>query len=174
MDKPSILVVMGVSGCGKSTLGAALAETLGIAFFEGDEFHPQANIDKMSKGIPLQDEDRIPWLNSLREIIATHLQQNTGMVLSCSALKRSYRDILGHEPSITYICLILNQHSLSNRVMARTNHFMPSSLLASQLQALELPQEDEQSITLDATLPISTLKQALFDSLKPTACGTSA
>ncbi|MDN3640140.1 gluconokinase [Simiduia curdlanivorans] len=174
MDKPSIFIVMGVSGCGKSSLGAALAEALAIPFYEGDEFHPQSNINKMAEGIPLQDADRWPWLMALRDVIKSHLKQKHAMVLSCSALKRSYRDLLGREPAVIYICLQLDQNALHNRVDTRTNHFMPSSLVLSQLQALELPQQDERSITLDATQPLAKLVQTIFESLETKMCGASA
>ena len=143
------LVVMGVSGCGKSSLGAALAEQLGMPFFEGDALHPAANVEKMRSGIPLTDDDRWPWLTS----VAQSLGERESAIVSCSALKRSYRDRLSaasHVP-LRFILLETRQEELTRRLVATAGHYMPASLLESQLAILEPPGADECALTLEAT-----------------------
>lgn len=148
---PPRLLVMGVSGCGKSTLGALLAERLGLPFGDADSFHPPANIEKMSAGIPLTDADRWPWLDALGAWLAT---QPDGGVIACSALKRSYRDRLReHVPTLQ----ILHPHGeptlIAARQAARAGHFMPPTLMASQLATLEPCASDEAALALDVSLP---------------------
>jgi gluconokinase len=145
------IIVMGVTGVGKSTLGEALAAELRAPFLEGDSFHPPENVRKMSGGIPLQDADRWPWLNLLGLAVAAQ-RQPLGVVATCSALKRSYRDQLRRtigEP-LLFVCLHAGRDSIAARMQARQGHYMPVSLLDSQLAALELPGTDERSIVLDA------------------------
>lgn len=139
-----IFVVMGVSGCGKSTVGAQLAAALGLAFLEGDTLHPARNVARMAAGFALGDEDREGWL----QVLAEHLRQahvtRRGLVLSCSALKRSYRDILrSGAPGLRFIYLHGEHALLAARMAARTGHYMPLSLLDSQLATLEPPGVDE-------------------------------
>lgn len=138
------IVVMGVSGSGKSTVAAGLVERLGWEFAEGDEFHPQANIDKMRGGTPLDDDDRWPWLRRLADWIGEHEAAGTSVVVTCSALKRSYRDLLrdGH-PSVWFAHVTADHDLLRQRVENRSGHFMPSSLIESQLATLEPLQDDE-------------------------------
>ncbi|WP_217640925.1 gluconokinase [Curtobacterium sp. MCBA15_001] len=144
-----VLVVMGVSGSGKSTVAAMTAERLGWDFAEGDGMHPPANVAKMQAGTPLDDGDRWPWLDVVATWIREHLQHGTNGVVTCSALKRSYRDVL-RAPGVVFVHVAGDTALLEERMSARSGHFMPTSLLASQLTTLELPQPDEASITVDA------------------------
>jgi gluconokinase len=150
-----IYVVMGVSGCGKTSVGEAIARHLGLDFVEGDALHPGANVDKMSKGIPLDDADRFPWLDRIGGAIATALADNRGLVVSCSSLKKIYRDRLRGFASgrLTFIFLKGSEDLLTGRMAARKGHFMPVSLLQSQLATLEDPSEEDKVITVDITGP---------------------
>ena len=142
------IVVMGVSGSGKSHLGAALARACGVDFVEGDELHPPANIAKMSAGIPLDDTDRQPWLESIAAAIAAHRGQ--GVVVACSALRRAYRDALRRaDPALRVLYLRVPRDELARRLRER-RHFMPPTLLDSQLATLEEPAADEHAIVLEA------------------------
>jgi len=132
---------MGVSGCGKSTLGNALSASLNVPFIEADDFHPQSNIEKMKRGTPLSDADRKPWLNKLGKELEKH--QTSGVVLACSALKAAYRELLIQglaKKRILWIYLKSEIEQLTSRMQKR-NHFMPLSLLQSQLDTLEEPKE---------------------------------
>ena len=150
------IVVMGVSGCGKSSVGQALAEALGARFIDGDDLHPEANKAKMAAGIPLNDEDRWPWL---AEVSAALAESNT--VVACSALKRVYRErILAAAPGTFFVHLHGTRQLLAQRMNARPNHFMPVSLLDSQLNTLELLSADEPGVMLDIALPIEQLVAA--------------
>ncbi len=150
------IVVMGVSGCGKSSVGLALAGALGARFIDGDDLHPEANKAKMAAGIPLNDDDRWPWLDLVVEALA---ESNT--VVACSALKRVYRErILAAAPGTFFVHLHGTRDLLSQRMNARPNHFMPVSLLDSQLNTLELLGADEPGVMLDIALPIDQLVAA--------------
>ena len=148
---PVTVVVMGVSGSGKTTVAKELARRRGWEYAEGDDFHPAHNVEKMRAGIPLTDEDRAPWLRALAEWIGEHERSGRSVVLTCSALKRSYRDILrnGH-PSVWFAHVSADPQVLRERVEHRTNHYMPASLLDSQLATLEPLQPDEPGATVDA------------------------
>jgi gluconokinase len=152
------LVLMGVSGSGKSTLGRALAAALAAPFLEGDDFHPPANIAKMSSGIALQDEDRWPWLDSLGAAVRSVLQEHTLAVVSCSALKRRYRDRLRSEirTPLMFIWITAPVDLISSRMRHR-HHYMPESLLISQIAALEPPDATECALCVEATQPIEQL-----------------
>ncbi|WP_426594031.1 gluconokinase [Cellulomonas sp. McL0617] len=140
------LVVMGVSGTGKSTVGRLVAEQLGRPFVEGDELHPAANIDKMRAGIPLTDDDRGPWLRAVRDAMD---DAGGPTVVACSALRRSYRDILRTaDGRVRFALLVATPEELARRLAARPGHFMPPSLLASQLATLEPLAPDEDGITV--------------------------
>ena len=155
-DRPRHLVVMGVSGCGKSTVGRALAARLGGAVGEGAEFHPAANIAKMSAGIPLTDEDRAPWLAALHEWLAGRERAGAATVLACSSLKRSYRDVLrGTLPGVVFVYLAVSEDELRRRIASRRDHFMSTKLLQSQVATLEPPSGDEVAITVTAAEPES-------------------
>lgn len=135
-----LFVVMGVSGCGKTTLGKALAADRGIPFFDGDDYHPAANIEKMSAGIALDDEDRKGWLEQLNELLQAH--RRTGAIVACSALKQSYRKILSKDlDQIIWVYLEGSYEAILNRLKKRKGHYMPPSLLRSQFEALEPPQD---------------------------------
>ncbi|MDW5609344.1 MULTISPECIES: gluconokinase [Mycolicibacterium] len=141
------IVVMGVSGSGKSTVGAALAQRLRVPFADADDFHPPANIAKMSAGHPLDDEDRYPWLESIGEWLARHPK---GGVMSCSALKRSYRDQLRrHCPDIEFLHLEGSVETIGRRQASRPGHFMPAALLESQFETLEPLEPGERGVTVD-------------------------
>jgi len=153
-------VVMGVSGCGKSTVGAALAARLGLRFIEGDSFHPAPNVAKMSAGLPLDDHDRADWLQALAAEIRGAREQGAGLVLSCSALKRRYRDLLRQaDPDLRFAHLAGPRALIAERMAGRSGHYMPPALLDSQLRDLEPLQDDEAGLRLDITQP----PQALVD-----------
>lgn len=142
------VVVMGVSGCGKSTVGRALASSLGVPFIEGDELHPPRNVALMAAGTPLTDDDRRDWLQAVAAALAR--ATGTGAVAACSALKRSYRDILrSGAPVLHFVHLTGDRALLEERMLHRSGHYMPASLLQSQLDILEPPAPDEAAITLD-------------------------
>ncbi len=139
---------MGVSGCGKSTIGQTLANSLGVAFYDGDDYHPQANVDKMASGTALNDDDRKPWLEKLACVMK---DTAAGSVTACSALKKTYRDTLSTAGNVTFIYLHGSKETLLERLIERSNstdHFMPSSLLDSQLNTLEDPSEESNIITI--------------------------
>jgi gluconokinase len=151
-----MVIVMGVSGSGKTTVGAQMAEQLGWDFAEGDSFHPPENVAKMSSGIPLTDADRWPWLALLAEWIDRHLDAGESGVVTCSALKRSYRDVLrkGHESAVLFLHLAGTREQLQERLENRRGHFMPPGLLSSQLADLEPLGPDERGLTLDVGGPV--------------------
>ena len=144
---PTTLVVMGVSGSGKSTVGAALAQRLGVPFADADDLHPAANVAKMAAGHALDDDDRRPWLEAVGEWLAAHPR---GGVMSCSALKRSYRDQLRHHVrDVTFLLLAGTPEVIRRRQANRRDHFMPASLLSSQFATLEPLASDERGVTID-------------------------
>ena len=150
------IVVMGVSGCGKSSVGIALAEALGARFIDGDDLHPAANKAKMSAGIPLDDDDRWPWLDLVSKALAE--SGSTGTVIACSALKRSYRErILAGAPNTFFVHLDGSREILEHRLGSRTGHFMPATLLDSQLATLEPLAGDEPGAVIDIDQPISQI-----------------
>jgi gluconokinase len=130
------VVVMGVSGTGKTSVGVQLAEELGCEFVEGDELHPRRNIEKMEQGVPLTDEDRWPWLQAIAELVAVRDFEGTSTVVTCSALRRSYRDVLRDAAPTFFVHLHAPFEVLEERMQSRTKHFMPPSLLRSQFDTL--------------------------------------
>jgi gluconokinase len=151
LPSPVVLVVMGVSGAGKSTIAALLAERLGWSFEEGDSLHPPANVDKMAAGIPLTDDDRWPWLAKIADWIDGRLDTGKNGIITCSALKRSYRNVLNRRGSgVEFVYLAVDRDELEERVEHRPGHFMPPSLLDSQLATLEPPAPPEPAIQVDA------------------------
>lgn len=142
------IVVMGPSGSGKSTVGRALAGALGARFVDGDDLHPLTSVDKMAAGIPLEDEDRMPWLRVVGETLRAHER----IVVACSALRRRYRDAIRAEaPEAFFAELVVDRAVLAERMRSRVDHFMPASLLDSQVAALEPLEEDERGVRVEAT-----------------------
>jgi gluconokinase len=151
----SPIVVMGVSGSGKSTVGAALAQRLRVPFADADDLHPAANIAKMSAGHPLDDNDRLPWLDTIGEWLAHHAD---GGVMSCSALKLKYRDQLRrHSPDVVFLHLTGTPEVISRRQASRPGHFMPASLLASQFETLEPLAPDERGVDIDVDQDVDVI-----------------
>jgi carbohydrate kinase (thermoresistant glucokinase family) len=148
------LVVMGVSGCGKSSVGELLAQKIGAVFIDGDDLHPASNKEKMSSGVPLNDDDRWPWLDA----VGTSLENTENIVVACSALKKIYRDrILAQAPATRFIHLHGSKELLLSRLGNRTSHFMPSTLLDSQLQTLEMMDSSEPGKVFDISKPVEVL-----------------
>jgi gluconokinase len=148
-------VVMGVAGCGKTSVGEALAAALAVPFTEGDKLHPPSNVAKMSSGTPLTDDDRWPWL----EMIGLALKGDNGQIAACSALKRSYRERIAARAGrpVSFIFLDGSREILEKRMHERKGHFMPASLLDSQLATLERPAPDERALRLDIDQPVDLL-----------------
>jgi gluconokinase len=149
---PTTVVVMGVSGSGKTTVAERLAERLDWEFAEGDDFHPRANVEKMAAGHPLDDDDRWPWLRTIGGWIDQREATGRSVVVTCSALKRSYRDLLREgRPSVWFAHVTVDAEVLRNRLRERTGHYMPASLLESQLATLEPLQPDEAGAEISGT-----------------------
>ena len=165
---PPLITVMGVSGSGKTTVGAALAQRLGVPFADADDFHPAANVAKMSAGTPLDDADRLPWLQTISQWLADHAA--TGAVVSCSALKRWYRDILREAaPTQFFVHLDGSPDVVARRVAGRPAHFMPASLVASQFATLQPLGPDEAGIALNLGLPVDELVARAYTAVTTTA-----
>ena len=163
---PPLVVVMGVSGSGKTTIGAALAQRLRVPFADADDFHPQANIDKMSAGIPLTDDDRGPWLATIATWLGDHAA--SGGVTSCSALKRSYREVLAAAaPQVFFVHLHGDPEVIAARVAGRPGHFMPAALVESQFATLEPLEPGERGAVLDVDQPVDDLVTQSLDLLDP-------
>ena len=164
-----LIVVMGVAGCGKSTVGTALAERLGKPFLDADDFHPASNVAKMSQGIPLTDEDRWPWLDSLAKALHDEAGRAGMAIGGCSALRCAYRQRLidtAGEP-IAFVFLKGSRDIIAERMAARSGHFMPTALLDSQFATLEPPGDDENALVCDIGASVSELTQAILDQLTP-------
>ena len=163
---PLSVVVMGVSGCGKSTVGTQLAKALGATFLDADDFHPPMNVERMRAGVALSDAERAPWLDALSARLARAAQASESVVLACSALKRSYRDALRRgSPPLTLVHLTGSPALLAERITARPGHYMPPTLLPSQLATLETPQADERAITLDVAAATDELVATILKQL---------
>ncbi len=159
------IVVMGVAGCGKSTVSAAVAAELGWTFVEGDDFHPSGNVEKMAAGIPLDDEDRRPWLDALAAEVRSHAAAGRSTVVSCSSLKRSYRDhLVAGIADLTFVFLDIDEATATERLEDRVDHYMGASMVAGQLEALEPPTSDE-AVVFDAALPLREIVQSVRDRL---------
>ncbi|WP_420399971.1 gluconokinase [Flagellimonas sp.] len=163
MSKITVLIVMGVSGTGKSTIGTMLSKQLGIPFFDGDDYHPEANVKKMSAGQPLNDHDRQGWLIRLNELAKEH--QKTGAVIACSALKQTYRDLLrqGMNQKLAFVFLEGSFELIKSRLENRKGHFMTSTLLQSQFDTLEPP---EDAITVSIALQPNEITNQVIQQLK--------
>lgn len=157
------IVVMGVSGCGKSTVGCQLAKRLGIEYKDGDELHPKENIDKMRSGTPLTDADREPWLG----LVGQWLSERDDGVIACSALKRSYRDIIRKQAPDTFFVHLHGTYEVYlERVQGREGHFMPTSLLDSQFDTLEPLADDEPSVLIDIDQPVEDIVEAAYQAVR--------
>lgn len=158
-----VYLVMGVSGSGKSTVGRALAQRLGVPFYDGDDFHPAANVAKMSRGIPLDDADRVPWLARLHDLIAGHLARGATAVVACSALKKQYRDQLrAGSDGVNIIYLQGSFALIQQRMAARPDHFMPAGMLRSQFDALEPPASD-CAFSVDVDQSVDSIVDSIVD-----------
>ncbi|MET0341127.1 MAG: gluconokinase [Polyangiales bacterium] len=165
MARPLVVVVMGVSGSGKTTVGEALAAHLSVPYADGDDFHSEANVAKMARGEALTDVDRAPWLAAIAAWMRAHGEHGgSGAVVSCSALRRAYRDVLSAAaPAAIYLHLTGSEDLLRERVSGRRGHFMPASLLRSQLDALEPLAPDERGVALDVARTPDALVAAFVD-----------
>ena len=166
---PGVIVVMGVAGAGKTTVGRALADALGRAFHDADDFHPAANVARMRTGIPLTEADRAPWLDALRALIGRCLTEGTPAVLACSALRQAYRDALvppDAAEAVPFVHLDVAPATAARRLAARTHHSMPASLLESQFATLEVPTEaSHAALRLDAEWPVDALVARVREAL---------
>nr|CDJ98038.1 unnamed protein product [Haemonchus contortus] len=166
LSKIDVVFVMGVSGCGKTTVGSLLANSLGWPYKDGDDFHSEANVVKMKSGTPLNDSDRIPWLTAINAYCRT----GGGVVIGCSALKKSYRNILREGLRCRFVYLKVDRNLLENRVKNRKGHYMPPELLGSQLATLEDPSGEDDVITIkimeeqDNSVLIDHIRQRLLQS----------
>jgi gluconokinase len=162
--RPSVVLVTGVSGSGKTTVGKKLAARLGWDYAEADEFHPKANIEKMRAGIPLTDDDRMPWLRAIADWIRQRLAEGRPAVVSSSALKRRYRDML-RRPGVRSVFLDGGQETIARRIRSRKGHFFPADLLDSQFRELEPPGPDEESVRISVEQTADDAVQEIIDTL---------
>lgn len=164
---PQVLVLMGVAGSGKSTIGEGLAAHLGWPFRDADSFHPRSNVDKMSRGIPLDDDDRAPWLAAIARWIDERLATGERGIVSCSALKRRYREVIvGTRPGVRLVYLEGDMALIGARMGRRRDHFMPTSLLESQFDALEAPGADERAVVADIARAPDEVVAAIVSELR--------
>jgi carbohydrate kinase (thermoresistant glucokinase family) len=164
---PLVVIVMGVSGAGKSSIAEAMRDRLGWVFQEGDALHPPANVQKMHAGIALTDEDRAPWLAAIKRWIDARLEAGESGLVTCSALKRAYRDFLiGDRPAVRVLYLKASRAILEGRVHHRPDHFMPASLLDSQLATLEEPREDENPLVVGVDGPKAASIEAALKAIE--------
>jgi gluconokinase len=160
------VVVMGVSATGKTTVAVQLADELGCEFIEGDDLHPRQNIDKMTQGIPLTDEDRWPWLQAIAELVAVKDFEGTSTVVTCSALRRSYRAVLSDAAPTFFVHLDAPFEVLEERMQHRTKHFMPTTLLKSQFATLEPLGDDESGAVIDVSPPIDEVVEEAVNAVR--------
>ncbi|UCI19210.1 gluconokinase [Mesorhizobium sp. B2-1-8] len=165
--EPALIVVMGVSGCGKTSVGIEIAARFGLAFVEGDTLHPYGNVEKMSAGMALTDEDRLPWLDLVGAALCLARQQGRGLVISCSALKTSYRDRLSQAANgpVFFVHLEGTRAVLQARLAERRGHFFPPALLDSQFAALESPAGEPLVVIVDIDAPVDSIADAALNGL---------
>ncbi len=168
-DEKPLIVVMGVAGSGKTTIASGLAERLHVPFVEGDSLHPAANVKKMASGTPLTDDDRWPWLEAIGERMEVERLTGHGVVVSCSALRRVYRDCLRGRVhgKVHFILLDGSRELITDRMKQRKGHFMPPALLESQFATLEKPTPDEHAVILDINHPVPALLAQAAKSVMP-------
>lgn len=162
-----LVIVMGVSGCGKSSVGRALAQQFCLPYLEADEFHPPENVDKMSRGVPLSDDDRWPWLKALSHGMVDAAEMNGGVIASCSALKRIYREFILEkidQPAL-FVFLDGDRETIYSRMQARSDHYMPPSLLDSQFADLERPDQDEPVLSFSIEQTVNDLVEEISAAL---------
>ena len=173
--RPLAIVLMGVSGCGKSTVGTELSRLLGWPFRDADSFHPPANIEKMSQSIPLTDDDRWPWLDAIAAWLDERVAKGQPGIVSCSALKRAYRArIRARREGVRLVYLLGSQDMIAARLAARTDHFMPPGLLASQFAALEEPGPEERALVVGIAMPPRYMASAIVEKLGLSVAGGNA
>jgi carbohydrate kinase (thermoresistant glucokinase family) len=162
-EEPTALILMGVSGCGKTSVGLQLSQRLGWPFYDGDDFHPRENVEKMATGIPLDDNDRVPWLKILRDLIARHLARGESVLLACSALKQSYRDQLADGNLGTVFVHLKGDYDLIlSRMQARAGHYMKAEMLQSQFATLEAPAD---ALTVDIGVNLDRITEEIITQL---------
>ncbi|WP_282606352.1 gluconokinase [Pelagibius sp. Alg239-R121] len=164
--QPLGIVIMGVSGCGKTTIARSLARSLRVKFLDADKFHPQVNIEKMSSGTALTDADREPWLDDVGSRIAGAAKDRGMVVAACSALRRTYRERLNRASNLNLLFVLLDgsREVLQHRVNRRTSHFMPATLLDSQLATLERPDDDERAMAVSISKPVKKIVSEIMQS----------
>ncbi len=163
-NQPQAIVLMGVSGCGKSSVGQRISQELCWPFYDGDDFHPQENVEKMAAGIPLKDADRVPWLANLHDLIAKHLVESKSMLLACSALKQIYRDQLAEgNPGTLFVYLKGDFDLILGRIHSRAGHYMKAEMLQSQFEALEEPVE---ALVIDISQNLDTITEEIVMQLR--------
>ena len=156
----TVFVIMGVSGCGKTTVGMALAAALDCPFYDGDDFHPAQNVAKMASGVPLNDDDRHPWLARLADLLAEHIGRGETAVLACSALKKKYRDQLRVNDQVQFVFLDGSFDLIWQRMAARQNHYMKAGMLQSQFDTLE-PPDSREALIIPIDQPAAAIVAAL-------------
>lgn len=163
------VILMGVSGCGKSTFGYFLERELGYTFTDGDDLHPPINVAKMSRGIPLGDDDRAPWLEAICQHIKEKNEAQTPVVVACSALKQKYRDKLrSASPQMRFVHLTASEQAIKNRLSQREGHYMPPDLLPSQFAALESTREEPDVVEVNVEEHLLNVERAVLDAVKVT------
>lgn len=160
------IVVMGVCGCGKSTVGAMLANSLGASFIDGDDLHPRANIEKMQSGIPLNDEDRKPWLERISDVFFSISRRERSCVIACSALKKKYRDEIRKSGKIIFIHLYGDKDLIMQRMSKRSGHYMKENMIDSQFATLEFPKDENLVINIDIKAPIGDIVENALNQLE--------
>ena len=162
-NQPAAILLMGVSGCGKTSVGIALSDILGWPFFDGDDYHPKENVAKMAAGIPLNDEDRFPWLKRINQLISENLGDKRSLIVACSALKTKYRDILGEgNPNTVFVYLKGDFDLIFQRMQERSDHYMKAGMLESQFAALEEP---EEALTVQIEANPEKIAQTIIEQL---------
>lgn len=157
------IIVMGVSGCGKTSVGNGLSDALGWPFYDGDNFHPQANIDKMAQGFPLNDDDRQPWLERLHTLIVENLDDDRSLIVACSALKAKYRQTLrGNREAVKFVHLSGSFELIYSRMQQRSGHYMKAEMLRSQFADLELPRN---ALTVSIDQPVGAIVTEIIENL---------